>query len=198
MPQGGQTGPSVHAESSATTAAKTSEGLAADVERVVAPALNDMGYEIVRILYSGQRPARLQIMAERGDHAGMTVEDCAEISRAVGALLEVEDPIAGAYHLEVSSPGIDRPLTRLDDFDRFAGFEAKLEMQHGIDGQRRFSGRLRGLEGDLIRLETGSGDWVLLPFAGLAKAKLLLTDDLLSASQTDAGQAVAGKQDNSS
>ena len=88
----------------------------------------------------------------------------------------------------MSSPGIDRPLTRLGDFERFAGFEAKLEMQNAIDGQRRFSGRLRGLEGDSIRLEIGDGgDLVLLPFADLAKAKLLLTDELLAASRTEAG-----------
>lgn len=187
MPQGEQIGLSPNAGGGGA-GAKTSEGLAADVERMVAPALADMGYDIVRILFSGQRPARLQVMAERQDGAGMTVEDCAEISRAVGALLEVEDPIAGAYHLEVSSPGIDRPLTRLGDFERFAGFEAKLEMQNAIDGQRRFSGRLRGLEGDSIRLEIGDGgDLVLLPFADLGKAKLLLTDELLAASRTEAG-----------
>ena len=181
MPQGGQPAP--------LSSAKTSEGLAAEVERIVAPALTDMGYDIVRILFSGQRPARLQVMAERHDGASITVDDCAEISRTVSALLDVEDPIAGAYNLEVSSPGIDRPLTRLADFDRFAGFEAKLEMLDGIDGRRRFSGRLRGVEGDSIRLQIDGEDMVVLPFAGLAKAKLVLNDELLAASQAKVGSA---------
>lgn len=164
----------------------TSEGKAAEIENLIAPSLADMGFEIVRVqLTGGGKSGRqvLQIMAERGDGT-MTVEDCAEVSRAVSALLEVEDPIQGAYQLEVSSPGIDRPLTRLKDFERFAGFEAKLELQMPFEGQRRFRGRLRGLEGDdtiLLILDEGERE-MKVSFAELAKAKLVLTDDLIAAS----------------
>ena len=164
---------------------KTSEGKAAEVENLIAPSLADMGFEVVRVqLTGGGRSDRqvLQIMAERPDGT-MSVEDCAEVSRAVSALLEVEDPIHGAYTLEVSSPGIDRPLTRLKDFERFAGFEAKLELQMPHEGQRRFRGRLKGLEGDTILVLLDEGERELrVSFAELAKAKLVLTDDLIAAS----------------
>ena len=173
----------------------TSEGLAAVVETMIRPSLEDMGFEIVRILLtSGGQRQTLQIMAERAD-GSLSIDDCAEISRTVSALLEVEDPIAGAYDLEVSSPGIDRPLTRLKDFERYGGFEAKVELRLGQDGQRRFRGRLEGLDGDTILLRDGEGrDW-RLPFADLARAKLVLTDDLLeshtaaASEQPPAGEA---------
>ena len=112
--------------------------------------------------------------------AGMTVDDCAGISRAVAAILDVSDPIAGAYVLEVSSPGIDRPLTRLRDFERFAGFEARLETSMPIQGQRRFRGRLLGLDGDHVQLATDQGE-ITVDFADVAKAKLILTDELIAA-----------------
>lgn len=160
--------------------AKTSEGKAAEVEKLIAPSLTAMGYDIVRVLLLGSRRPRLQIMAERSDGTGMVVDDCAKVSRAVGAILDVENPIAGPYELEVSSPGIDRPLTRLADFDRFAGFEAKIEMGAPIEGRRRWAGHLLGLDGERVRLETESGE-VTLPFAGIVKAKLLLTDELIAA-----------------
>ena len=172
----------------------TSEGLAAVVEALVRPSLADMGFEIVRILLmSGGQRQKLQIMAERAD-GSLSIDDCAEISRTVSALLEVEDPIAGAYDLEVSSPGIDRPLTRLKDFARNSGFEARVELRLGQDGQRRFRGRLQGLDGDTILLRDGEGrDW-RLPFADLARAKLILTDDLLESHAAAASeQAPAGE-----
>jgi ribosome maturation factor RimP len=159
---------------------KTSEGKAAEVEALIAPTLADMGYEVVRILLSGDRRAKLQIMAERSADGGMDVEDCAEVSRAVSALLDVEDPIAGAYVLEVSSPGIDRPLTRLKDFDRFAGHEAKLELATPVEGRRRYTGRLLGTDGDMVRLEVPEGE-LQVAFADIAKAKLVLTEELLAA-----------------
>jgi len=115
--------------------AKTGEGRAAEVERLIAPAIVAMGYDVVRVLLSGKRRPRLQIMAERHDGAGMVVKDCVALSRAIEAILDAEDPIVEAYELEVSSPGIDRPLTRLDDFERFAGFEVKLELRTPIDGR---------------------------------------------------------------
>lgn len=158
--------------------AKTSEGKAAEVERLIAGTLNAMGYDIVRVQLSGNRRPRLQIMAERRDGAGMRVEDCVQASRAVEAILEVEDPIAGAYELEVSSPGLDRPLTRLADFSRFAGHEAKLETQVPRDGRRRWRGRLLGVAGENVRLAADDGE-IEVPFRDLAKAKLVLTDELL-------------------
>ena len=165
--------------------AKTSEGKASDIERLVAPSLAEMGYDIVRVLLGGNRRGRLQIMAERRDGAGMDVDDCVAVSRAVEAILEVEDPIAGSYDLEVSSPGIDRPLTRLGDFERFAGFEAKVELVTPIEDRRRWTGRLLGLDGAEVRLATAGGE-IALPFAQIAKAKLVLTDELIAAARGEA------------
>src|ERR1700691_3534201 len=123
-----------------------------DIALIIEPSLEAMGYRLVRVAFLGARRATLQIMAERLDDTPMTVEDCTEISRSVSALLDVADPIADAYMLEVSSPGIDRPLTRPEDYDRFAGFEAKIELGQPIDGRKRFRGRLLGRAGDHIRL----------------------------------------------
>ena len=116
----------------------------------------------------------------------MTVDDCADLSHALSPVLDEHDPIEGNYTLEVSSPGIDRPLVRLDDFDRFKGFEAKIECQIPIDGRKRFSGRLQGVDGSDVILTFDGAD-VRLPFDQIAKAKLILTDELLaaSASQSD-------------
>lgn len=162
--------------------AMTSEGKAAEIERLIAPSLSAMGYEIVRVLLSGDRRAKLQLMIERTDGAGMTIDDCAAASRATEAILDVEDPIAGRYVLEVSSPGIDRPLTRLADFERFAGFDARIETRIPVDGRRRFRGRLLGLEGQSVRLATDLGE-VAFDFSQLAKAKLVLTDESASANR---------------
>ena len=156
----------------------------ARVERMLSPSIEDMGYALVRVrMMGGKRQPTLQVMAERADGAEMSVEDCASLSRAISALLDVEDPIEGSYHLEVSSPGLDRPLVRPGDFERFAGHEAKLEMTRPIDGRRRFSGRLMGLtDGEIrLRLSDGTEREVALPFAELAEAKLILTDELLRA-----------------
>lgn len=161
--------------------------IAARIEDMIAPSLADMGYDLVRVSLTGSvARATLQIMAERRDGAGMTVDDCAGISRAVSALLDVEDPIRGAYVLEVSSPGIDRPLTRARDYERFAGYEAKVELRRMMDGRRRFRGRLMGLEkgpqGPVVRIRTDEGE-AALPFDEIERAKLVLTDELLAAAQ---------------
>jgi ribosome maturation factor RimP len=153
---------------------------AATVERVIAPSLQAMGYEVVRVQIMGAHRPVLQIMIERTDRQALGVEDCADVSRAVSALLDVEDPIAGSYTLEVSSPGIDRPLVRPDDFARFAGFEAKLETRAPVDGRKRFRGRLMGLEGDRVRIATAEGE-SLLPLVEVQRAKLVLTDELIAA-----------------
>jgi ribosome maturation factor RimP len=144
---------------------------------IVQPIIEDMGFELVRLRLLGGQTKTLQIMAERPD-GGIEVDECAEISNAVSAVLDVEDPLIEAYVLEVSSPGIDRPLTRLKDFDAFEGYEAKLETSQLIDGRKRFKGVLAGVEGDevLINIEEGT---VGLNFDWLADAKLVLTDDLI-------------------
>lgn len=156
--------------------------LAARIDELIRPTVEDMGFDVVRVQLSGSKRLRLQVMVERLDGQGMTVDDCAEVSRAVSAVLDVDDPINGAYTLEVSSPGIDRPLVRLDDFERFAGFEAKVELSRLIDGRRRFQGRLMGVEDGVVRLDV-EGTQVDLPFDDIQRAKLLLTDDLIAASQ---------------
>jgi ribosome maturation factor RimP len=154
----------------------------AEITRLIEPTLLAMGYELVRVQFGGgQYRPTLQIMAERADRQAMAVEDCTEISRRLSPLLDVEDPLPGSYLLEVSSPGIDRPLTRKSDYERFAGFEAKLETKAPIDGRKRFRGRLIGLEGDQVRLAE-EGSETSLPLEQINKARLLLTDALIAAS----------------
>jgi ribosome maturation factor RimP len=155
------------------------------IARIIEPSLAAMGYRLVRIAFIGARGATLQIMAERIDDAAMTVDDCAEISRSVSALLDVADPIAGAYTLEVSSPGIDRPLVRPEDYERFAGFEAKVELAQPLDGRRRFRGRILGRTPAGARLLAEAGE-VLLPFETIQRARLVLTDELIAAAQRTA------------
>lgn len=156
---------------------------------IIAPVIGGMGFELVRLRLSGghgggREPSRtLQVMADRPE-GGIDVDDCGEISIALSAVLDVEDPIAGRYVLEVSSPGIDRPLTRLRDFERWRGFQARLEVIEPIDGRRRFRGRLAGVENDEVLIEIDdAGEQVvigLLPDL-LAEAKLVLTDELIAA-----------------
>jgi len=156
------------------------------VADMIAPSLTDLGYELVRVQYSGNTTKTLQIMAERIDRQGMTVDDCAEISRTVSALMDVEDPITDRYNLEVSSPGLDRPLTRQDDFLRFAGFEIKLETTMPVDGRKRYRGRLIGLtEGGDIAITLDDGNDVVIAFHNFARAKLVLTDELIAAAQAE-------------
>lgn len=160
--------------------------LSARIETLIEPTVRDLGFEIVRVQLSGLKRRRLQIMAERrpesGVGAAMTVDDCAAISRAVSAILDVEDPIAAAYDLEVSSPGIDRPLVRPADFERFAGFEAKVETVRPINGRKRFRGRLLGIDGDTVRLMADDGPKEL-PYPEIHRAKLIMTDELLAATE---------------
>ncbi len=145
---------------------------------IVGPVIEDMGYELVRVRLMGGKSKTLQIMADR-PQGGIEVEDCAKISTAVSAVLDVEDPLDEAYTLEVSSPGIDRPLTRLKDFDVWAGYEAKVETTEMIDGRRRFRGVLAGTEVDEVLLEIEEGT-IGLKFDWLSDAKLVLTDELIA------------------
>lgn len=160
--------------------------LAGRVADLVRPTVEAMGYALVRVQLLGHRKPRLQIMAERQDGRLMRIEDCAELSRALSAVLDVEDPVRGTYTLEVSSPGIDRPLVALADFDRFAGFEARIEMGRPIDGRRRFQGLLLGTAGETVRIKIGDAE-AALPYADVQRAKLVLTDRLLAATEQDSG-----------
>ena len=147
---------------------------------IVTPAIEGLGYELVRIrLMSGKRSI-LQIMAERPE-GWIEVDDCARISRAVSAVLDVEDPISGEYTLEVSSPGIDRPLTRLKDFERYSDYEVRLETSELIEGRKRFKGVLHGVEGNEVLIEIEE-DTIGLDFDWLTDAKLVLTDELIAES----------------
>ncbi len=152
---------------------------------IVEPVIADLGYELVRIRLMGGKTHTLQIMADRPE-GGIEVDDCAKISTAVSAALDVEDPLDEAYTLEVSSPGIDRPLTRLKDFDTWAGYEAKIETTELIDGRRRFRGELAGVEEDEVLLtlppqSSGAEPVTIgLKFEWLSDAKLVLTDDLIT------------------
>jgi len=145
---------------------------------IITPVIEGLGFELVRVRLMGGKYRILQIMADRPE-GGIVVDDCARISTAVSAVLDVEDPIEDNYTLEVSSPGIDRPLTRLKDFDTWAGYEARLETFELIDGRRRFKGTLAGTEGDEVLIEIEEGT-IGLKFDWLSDAKLLLTDDLIA------------------
>ncbi|MGR3554388.1 ribosome maturation factor RimP [Paracoccus sp. (in: a-proteobacteria)] len=152
---------------------------------IITPVIEDLGFELVRVRLQGGKTATLQIMADRPE-GGINVEDCGDISVAVSATLDVEDPIEDAYHLEVSSPGIDRPLTRLKDFATFEDYEAKLETNQPIDGRKRWKGVLAGVEsgdaGDEVLLnieEAGEIQTIGLNFDWLSDAKLVLTDELI-------------------
>ena len=150
------------------------------IGNILTPTLDRMGYEIVRVQISGVQQKTMQIMAERKDRLGMTVEDCADISREVSAILDVENFFQDAYDLEVSSPGIDRPLVHPADFERYAGFDAKIEMAEPIDGRKKFKGQLLGIEKDQVKIRLDKEAYKL-SVSNIRRAKLLLTEDLLKA-----------------
>jgi ribosome maturation factor RimP len=159
-------------------------GLEGRVADIVAPALEGLGYELVRVAILGRERPTVQIMADRADGSLITVEDCEAISHAVGAVLDVEDPLPGAWTLEVSSAGIDRPLTRRRDWNRFAGHLARAELAAPLpDGRKRFSGIVLGADATHARLRQDDGE-VLLPLADIRRAKLVLTDALIAATAT--------------
>jgi len=149
---------------------------------IITPVIEGLGFELVRVRLMGGRTRVLQIMADRPE-GGIGVDECGEISTAVSATLDVEDPIEENYVLEVSSPGIDRPLTRLKDFEAWKGWEARIETTELIDGRRRFKGDLAGVEGDEVLItiaESGEEVTIGLKFDWLSDAKLILTDELIS------------------
>ncbi len=160
----------------------TEPGRAARVAALIEPVLADLGYRLVRVRISGLAGCTVQIMAERADGT-MTIEDCEAASRALSPALDAADPIDGSYRLEISSPGIDRPLVRRTDFDRYAGHVAQVEMHVPIDGRRRFRGELRGTEGEYIRLGAERPEEraeILLRIDDMVEARLVLTDALIA------------------
>ncbi len=161
----------------------TEIGLPARIAAVAEPVLADFGYRLVRVHVSGRDGCTVQIMAERPDGT-FTIDDCEAVSRALSPALDVEDPIRGGYRLELSSPGIDRPLVRRSDFARHVGHEAKIEMAVMLEGRKRFRGEIVDVEGDnaLIRMRDAPAQIVSLPIAEMAEAKLMLTDALVALS----------------
>lgn len=168
-------------------------GLAARVAAIVEPVLEQLGYRLVRVRISGADGCTVQVMAERPD-SSMTIEDCETCSRALSPVLDESDPVDRAYRLELSSPGLDRPLVRRSDFDRYAGNLVRIEMAVAIDGRKRFRGQLLGTEGTLARIHrddapAGEEADALLPIAEMSEAKLVLTDALIAESLRRGKQA---------
>ncbi len=156
-------------------------GLESRLAAIVAPVIAGMGYELVRVAVLGRERPTVQIMADRADGALIGVDDCEAISHAAGAAIDVADPLPGAWTLEVSSAGIDRPLTRVKDWVRFAGHQARAEMAVPLDGRRRFVGIVLGADEQAARMRLEDGSEVALPLADIRRAKLLLTDALIAA-----------------
>lgn len=176
------------------------EGLEARIADAIAPTIEHMGYELVRVQVSGKERPVVQIMADRADEAPFTVEDCEAISHAVGAVLDVEDPIRGEWMLEVSSAGIDRPLTRAKDWNRYAGHLATVELAVPMEGRKRFKGVALGADAETARLRLPEGEDLVLPRGNIRRAKLVLTDELIAATAgapagQDAGAGPAADDD---
>ena len=154
----------------------------AGLERLIEPEVKHLGYDLVRVMMiGGTSDPTLQVMAERHDTRQLDLSDCEKISRRLSELLDLADPIDGSYRLEVSSPGIDRPLTRLKDYGDWKGYEARLTLAEPHEGRKQFTGELRGLEGDLVLIRTKNDQSHALPFSEISSAKLLLTDKLINA-----------------
>ena len=159
----------------------THSGLEGRIAEIVAPRLEAMGYELVRVQVMGKETPTVQIMADRADDAPFTLDDCTEVSRLLSAVLDVEDPISSAWTLEVSSAGIDRPLTRVKDWLRYAGHDAKAELNFpGPGGCKRFTGVILSADAEEARLKIETGEIVALKLADIKKAKLILTDALIA------------------
>lgn len=151
------------------------------VEEIVEPIIEELGFDVVRIMTIGNKNPTLQIMIERKDRTDLIVEDCAKVSRAISDILDEKDPIEGEYSLEVSSPGLDRPLVTLEHFKRFSGYEAKLDSKLEVDGRKRFKGKILSVdEKSNVIFEMESVTYVI-PFENISKARLILTDELFKA-----------------
>jgi ribosome maturation factor RimP len=154
----------------------------AAIAKMIEPEVKSLGYDLVRVaMTGGNSDPTLQVMAERPDTRQLDLADCETISRRLSDWLDANDPIEGSYRLEVSSPGIDRPLTRLKDYDDWAGYEARIALKEPRADRKQYSGTLEGLEGDNVKLTDKSGAAHVLPFSDISSAKLLLTDKLINA-----------------
>ena len=163
---------------------KTKTDMDARILAIAEPVAADLGLRIVRIRVMGGKKSTIQLMAERISDGLMGVDDCANLSRALSSELEVEDPIHDPYLLEVSSPGLDRPLTSLEDFDTYKGFVVRVELDRFVEGRKRFRGIAAGVEGENIEIDLdGEEDRAEIPFAWISDAKLLITDELIAAGQ---------------
>jgi len=173
---------------------KTAEDL--KLLELLDPVSEAAGYAIIRLrLMGGTERRKLQIMAERPSDGDMNVEDCARLSRAISEVMDAADPITGEYVLEVSSPGIDRPLTRLEDFTAYEGYEARLELDRLAEGRKRFRGVLAGIEGDQVAIDLeGEAETALIPFAWLTDAKLVLNDELMKRGAESRAARLASEQ----
>jgi ribosome maturation factor RimP len=179
----------------------TETGVAARVAAAVEPAIEDLGFRLVRVKVSSQNGCTVQIMAERPDGT-MSVADCEAVSRAVSPVLDLEDPVPQAYNLEVSSPGIDRPLVRPSDFEDWSGYEAKLEVKQPIDGRKRFRGMLDGFADGEVRIEVDLGEAgkniIGIPMELVGEARLVLTDELIREALRRAKKSNASGSDEAS
>jgi ribosome maturation factor RimP len=154
----------------------------AALTKLIEPEAKALGFELVRVaMIGGESDPTLQVMAERPDTRQLTIDDCADLSRRISNTLDAADPIETAYRLEVSSPGIDRPLTRFKDFADWAGHEARITLAEPMGERKQFTGELRGIDGDDVLIETKAGEDARLPFAGIKTAKLMLTNKLIAA-----------------
>ena len=154
----------------------------AGLERMIESEIKHLGYDLVRVaMIGGTSDPTLQVMAERPDTRQLDLDDCERISRRLSEVLDLCDPIEGSYRLEVSSPGIDRPLTRLKDYSDWAGHDARINLAEPREGRKQFSGTLQGVEGDAVKLIDKTGEAHALPFSAISSAKLVLTDKLIQA-----------------
>jgi ribosome maturation factor RimP len=175
----------------AATAEANHSGLEGRIAAAISPSLEGLGFELVRVLVLGRERPTVQVMADRADGRMINVNDCETITHAVSAVLDVDDPLPGAWTLEVSSAGIDRPLTRVKDWVRFAGHQARAEMVAPVDGRRRFTGVILGADETTARMRLEDGTDVTLPLADLRRAKLILTDELIAATAAEIPPATA-------
>ena len=161
----------------------THGGLEGRIAAAIAPSLEQLGFELVRVAVTGQKRPTVQVMADRADGNQISLEDCEEISRVVSAVLDVDDPIEGPWTLEVSSAGIDRPLTRIKDWNRFSGHLARVDLTAPVAGRRRLLGAVLGADDTMARLRLDSGETVEVPHHDIRRAKLVLTDELIKATE---------------
>ena len=152
------------------------------VEGIITPSIEELGFRIVQINFIEGKPPRLQVLAEHAETGRMNLDDCVNVSRRISVVLDVEDPLAGSYDLEVSSPGIDRPLITIKDYEKYSGFDVRIEMKSAIEGRKKITGRLRGVNEENVTIEL-EGKITDLKYKEIEKAKLLLNDELIAASE---------------